>query len=139
MLKRILLALTFCLLLAYAAAPGLAQSSPSQSQPTAVAAQSDASQAPADTEARARVEARLQKLATELNLTDDQKNQLKPILQDEVKQLKTVRDDSSMSADQKKAKIAEIRQNSRSQMRSVLTPEQQKKLDAMKEGAEQKE
>jgi Spy/CpxP family protein refolding chaperone len=139
MVKRILLALTSCLLLAYAGSQALAQSTGdrSASQPTTTASQGqkDAGQAVGDTEIRARVEARLQKLSSELNLTDDQKNQLKPILQDEIQQLKTVHEDSSLSADQKKEKMTEIRQASRSKMRSVLTPEQQTKLDSMKESA----
>ena len=61
--------------------------------------------------------------------------QLKPILQDEVNQLKAVHDDASLSSDQKKAKASDIHQNYKSQINSVLTPEQQKKLEAMKDSA----
>jgi len=38
----------------------------------------------ADLETRAKVQARMQDLSAELNLTDDQKAQLKPIVQNEV-------------------------------------------------------
>jgi len=86
-----------------------------------------------DPETRAKVQARLQELSTELNLTDDQKAQLKPILQDEVQQLRAVNDDASLTADQKKAKFTDIRQSHKSQMVSILNPEQQKKLQLLKE------
>jgi len=39
----------------------------------------------------------LQMLTEKLNLTDDQKAKLKPILQDQMQQMKTVREDSSLS------------------------------------------
>jgi Spy/CpxP family protein refolding chaperone len=38
-----------------------------------------------------------------------------------------------LTADQKKAKFADIRQSHRSQMVSILNPEQQKKLELLKE------
>lgn len=86
-----------------------------------------------DPETQAKVQQHLQQISTELNLTDDQKKQLKPILQSEYQQLKSVHDDASLSADQKKAKAQEIHQNAKSQMATILTPDQQKKLATMKE------
>jgi len=90
-------------------------------------------QAVADADTRAKVQAKLQEISSELNLTDDQKTQLKPILQDEMGQIKAVKDDASLSPDQKKAKVSDIRQNYKSQINSVLTPDQQKKWAAMRE------
>ena len=52
-------------------------------------------------------------------------------------QLKAVKDDASLSPDQKKAKASDIHQNYKSQINSVLTPDQQKKWAAMKEGAKE--
>jgi Spy/CpxP family protein refolding chaperone len=86
-----------------------------------------------DPETRAKVQEKLQHISTELNLTDDQKQQLKPILQSEVQQLKSVNNDASLSSDQKQAKASEIRQSANSQMSSILTPDQQKKLASMRE------
>ena len=127
--KKTLLVLTCALVLAFAGVQAFAQSSADQAASTA----SQVGQAAGDTAAAAKVQAKLQSLSSELNLTDDQKAQLKPILQDEVQQLKSVKDDASLSPDQKKAKVAEIRQSHKSQVSSILTPEQQKKFDAMKE------
>ena len=129
--KTTLLVPTCALFLAFAGLQGFAQSSadPASSQ---AGSMSQAGQG-SDPETRAKVQARLQELSTELNLTDDQKAQLKPILQDEVQQLRAVNDDASLTADQKKAKFTEIRQSYKSQMVSILNPEQQKKLELLKE------
>jgi periplasmic protein CpxP/Spy len=66
----------------------------------------------------------------ELNLTDDQKAQMKRIREDAKSQIATVNNDSSLSADQKQAKIRTIRQGTHKQMQAVLTPEQ---LQTMKQ------
>jgi Spy/CpxP family protein refolding chaperone len=129
--KKTLLVLTCALFLALAGMQVFAQSTdPGASQ--AAGSMSQAGQG-ADPETRAKVQARLQELSAELNLTDDQKAQLKPIVQDEVQQLRSVHDDASLTADQKKAKFTEIRQSHKSQMVSILNPEQQKKLELLKE------
>jgi Spy/CpxP family protein refolding chaperone len=91
-----------------------------------------------DPEVKAQVQAKLQKLASDLNLTDDQKTQLKPILQGEVQQLKAVHSDASLSDEQKGAKMKEIHAGAKSQINTILTPEQQQKLAAMKEAQEDK-
>lgn len=100
-----------------------------------ILAQTDASSL--DPETRAKVQQRLQGISSELNLTDAQKEQLKPILQSEFQQLKSVHDDTSMSADQKQAKAQEIHQSYKSQIGAVLTPDQQKKFATMKEEAQE--
>jgi periplasmic protein CpxP/Spy len=130
--KKTLLVLTCALFLAFAGLQGFAQSSADPAASQAASSMSQAAQG-VDPEARAKVQAKLQELSSELNLTDDQKSQLKPILQDEVQQLKAVHDDASLSPDQKKAKATEIRQSHKSQMSSILTPEQQKKLESIRE------
>jgi len=142
--KRTLLVLTCILFFACFGLQALAQSTDQASQAASQAANAasqakdDASQAIADPEVRAKVEARLQKLSSDLNLTDDQKTQLKPVLQGEYKQLKAVHDDASLSADQKQSKMTEIHDGAKSQINSILTPEQQKKLAEIKENAEPK-
>jgi protein CpxP len=88
----------------------------------------------------ATAESRLEELSKQLNLTDDQKAKLKPILQDESQQLQAVRNDASLDHDQKMAKAKEIRGAHKSQIKEVLTPDQQKKWEEMKkEAKEQKE
>ena len=129
--KKTLLVPMCALFMAFAGLQGFAQSSanPASSQ-AAGASQADQG---ADPDTVARVKAKLQELSTQLSLSDDQKAQIKPILQDEVQQLRAVNDDASLSADQKKAKMTDIRQSHRSQILPILNPDQQKRLELMKE------
>jgi periplasmic protein CpxP/Spy len=123
--------------------PALSQDKPDQSsQPSssgqtstqpAGQPQSDQAAAGMDEATKAKVQQRLQHISTELNLTDDQKAKIKPLLQEEVSQLKTLRSDTSLSPDQRQAKAKEIHQTYSSQIQAVLTPEQQKKWAEMKE------
>jgi Spy/CpxP family protein refolding chaperone len=129
------------LAVAFTALQGMAQTSPSQTTPPAnqsapastspSAAQSEAGQA-IDPEVAAKVQAKLQQISTELGLSDDQKAQLKPILQDEFKRLKAVKDDTSQSVADKQEKAKSVHDSARDQMKQILTPDQQKKLAEMK-------
>jgi periplasmic protein CpxP/Spy len=75
----------------------------------------------------------LQMLSEKLNLTDDQKAKLKPILQDQMQQMKVVREDSSLSQEQKRAKMKSIHESLHDQINAVLTPEQQAKFKQMRQ------
>ena len=79
---------------------------------------------------------RLQWMSKKLNLTDNQKAKLQPILQDEFQQMKAVRDDASLNRDQKHEKMMQIRQTFQPQVTAVLTPDQQQKLEQMKANRE---
>jgi Spy/CpxP family protein refolding chaperone len=83
-----------------------------------------------------RAEQRLNRLSKKLNLTDDQKEKIRPILQDEDKQLTEMEADSALTAQQKHKKTKEIRRSSRSQLVAILTPEQKEKLPSGKAGGE---
>jgi protein CpxP len=72
-------------------------------------------------------------LAEKLSLTDAQKAQFQQIGRDMRKQSMTIRQDSSLTDDQKKAKMQELRKESHKQMFGVLTPEQKEKLKQMRE------
>jgi len=76
-------------------------------------------------------DAQLEHMSTALDLTDDQKTKLKPILQDASKQMQQLRQDSSLSEQDKRAKMQEIHQNAMSQIRPILNSDQQKKLESM--------
>jgi Spy/CpxP family protein refolding chaperone len=78
-------------------------------------------------------EQRLAWLTKQLNLTDEQQAKVKPILEDEHKQMMALHEDSSMSRDQKHAKFREIHQNAFNQIRPLLTDEQQKTLADLQE------
>jgi Spy/CpxP family protein refolding chaperone len=73
------------------------------------------------------------KLAEKLNLTDAQKQQFQEISQNMRKQAMTIRQDSSLSDDQKKEKMQSLRKQAHQQMFGVLTPEQKDKLKEMRE------
>ena len=75
----------------------------------------------------------LQMLTEKLNLTDDQKAKLKPILQDQMQQMKAVREDSSLSQEQKRAKMKSIHESLHDQINAVLTSEQQAKFKQMRQ------
>ena len=72
-------------------------------------------------------------LAEKLGLTDAQKAQFQQINKDTWQQGRAIRQDSSLTDNQKKQKIQELRQQSHKQMFSVLTPEQKEKLKQMRE------
>lgn len=86
----------------------------------------------------ATTESRLEEMSKQLNLTDDQKAKLKPILQDEEQQLQAVYNDTSLSHEQKMAKAKEIREAHKSQINNVLTPDQQKNWEEMKKKPREK-
>jgi Spy/CpxP family protein refolding chaperone len=72
-------------------------------------------------------------LAQKLNLTDAQKQQFQQINQDMRKQAMAVHNDSSLSDEQKKEKMQELRKQAHKQMFDVLTPEQREQLKQMRE------
>lgn len=84
------------------------------------------------------VENHLQMISKELNLTDDQKTKLRPILQDEQQQMQAVHNDTSLTRDQKMAKMKDIRESHQPQINQILTPDQQKKWAEMKKEAKEK-
>jgi protein CpxP len=79
-------------------------------------------------------EKRLKRMSKRLNLTDEQKEKLRPILEQEEKQATAVDSDSTLSQQQKHKKMHEIRLNSRSQMDGILTTEQKEQMPKMRAG-----
>jgi Spy/CpxP family protein refolding chaperone len=74
-------------------------------------------------------------LSEKLSLPEDQKAKLKPILQDQAQQLRAVRDDPSLSPEQKSSKKKAIHELTHDPINSVLTPEQQDKFKQMKQAS----
>jgi Spy/CpxP family protein refolding chaperone len=72
------------------------------------------------------------RVANELNLTDAQKAQLKPMFQQQREQMQALKADTSLTQDQKREKMQQLRADGRKQFLSVLTPEQQQKLREMR-------
>jgi Spy/CpxP family protein refolding chaperone len=75
-------------------------------------------------------QARRQALMQNLNLTDDQKAQFKKIHETTKSQVEAVKNDSSLTFDQKTAKIRELRHSARLQMTKLLTPDQRAQMKA---------
>jgi Spy/CpxP family protein refolding chaperone len=76
-------------------------------------------------------EQQLDHLSKALNLTDDQKSQVKTILEDRQKQMESLRSDSSLSPDDRRSKARSFMQDSHTKLRAVLTDEQKAKFDEM--------
>jgi periplasmic protein CpxP/Spy len=66
----------------------------------------------------------------DLNLSDDQKAQMKKIRQDAKARIEAVNNDSSLSADQKQAKIQAIHRDTHKQVEAMLTPDQRQTMRA---------
>ncbi len=64
----------------------------------------------------------------DLNLTDDQKAQMKKIHEGAKSQIAAVNNDTSLSADQKQAKIQAIHRDTHKQTEALLTPEQRQQM-----------
>lgn len=86
---------------------------------------------------RPSAEQRLAHLSEQLSLTDDQKTKIKPILEDEDAKTKALWEDTSTPREDKRAKFMSIHQATMDQVKSLLTPEQQKKLSDMQQRMQQ--
>jgi Spy/CpxP family protein refolding chaperone len=78
---------------------------------------------------------RLQTAVESLDLTDDQKAKLKDIFADAKTQRQTIVNDASLSEDQKKTKMKELHQATKTKVSNILTPEQQTMLKSKMEAA----
>ena len=78
---------------------------------------------------------KLQSAVESLNLTDDQKAKVKDIFADAKAKRQTVWSDSSLTDDQKKAKMKELHAGTLAKLNEVLTPDQQAQLKAKIEAA----
>src|SRR6266700_741638 len=111
-------------------APSPSQTSPSQGAP----AQPPAGQSPQSSQAPSHSED-----DNPLNLTDEQKAKLRPIIADENQQMEAVRNDSALTTDQKVAKANQIRETASPKIKAVLTPEQLQKLADLQQKARQQQ
>lgn len=87
------------------------QSQPAQSAPAAPTIQRD----------------RTEILARYLNLSDEQKEKVKPIIDEETKKIQELRQQKDLSQQERTAKIREIREQTYQKMKPILTEEQWKK------------
>ena len=76
-------------------------------------------------------EQRLQHMTKMLNLNDEQQQKIKPLLEDESQQMQSLRSDTTMSHEDRMAKMQQIRQKTDDQIKGVLNPDQQQKWQDM--------
>jgi hypothetical protein len=76
--------------------------------------------------------AKLEEIAQYLGLTPQQKDKILPILADEAPKVRAIKDDPSLSRMQRAQRIKAIHQQNDPQMKAILSPEQYKRLQAMR-------
>jgi periplasmic protein CpxP/Spy len=75
----------------------------------------------------------LSRLDKSLKLNDDQKSQIKPILEDRHKKMEDLRSDTSLSREDRMGKMRSIMEESNGKIRNVLNDDQKKQFDEMQQ------
>jgi periplasmic protein CpxP/Spy len=75
----------------------------------------------------------LQNMMDKLNLSPEQKAKADPIVDEDAKQVRALRTDTSLSAEDRSKKTAEIRHQTDLKLKPILTDEQWKKLEQLRE------
>jgi hypothetical protein len=117
------------------AGPGSSSSSSTMNPGGQTAGTAGQAQAPAT--GGSQVDETIAWLTESVNLTPDQQNRLRPILQGEVTQMTAVNNDATLTPEQKQQKMVDIRRSAGPQIQSILTPEQQQKLTQMRQSQQQ--
>lgn len=78
------------------------------------------------------------RLAQQMNLTAEQKTTVKGFLEDAAAQLRALRDNTSLSREQRMQQMQNIRQQTRDKIRSILTVEQQLKVEELQKQARER-
>jgi periplasmic protein CpxP/Spy len=81
---------------------------------------------------------RLQAAVVSLNLTDDQKPKVDSIFADAKAKRKALLSDTTLTEDQKKAKMKDLHQSTMTKLNEVLTPDQQTELKTKMAAAREK-
>ncbi len=74
-----------------------------------------------------RVDRMLQRMTESLNLSEEQREKIRPILLDQAQQLRALREDKSLSPEDRRAKARALRRDTRLKVDQILTPEQKAK------------
>jgi Spy/CpxP family protein refolding chaperone len=77
-------------------------------------------------------EKRLEKMKTDLNLTDEQVAKIKEQRNNSIEQAKAIRQNPSLTQEQKKEQFISLMKSRKESMNSILTPEQIKKKEEMR-------
>lgn len=125
------LATLFLFILGIATVPGAGILAAQEPSPTGNPAEEGA--APNAKHGRGDIEARLENLSKQLNLTDAQKNKIRPALKHEMERIRRVQSNSSLSQVQERRRIAMIHADTRDRISEILTPDQRKQWEAMRD------
>ena len=77
------------------------------------------------------VDEQVKRLADRLNLTSVQQSKIKPILEDQRQQMAPLREDSSMSREDRMSKMRSIRESTNSKIEELLNDDQKEQFEAM--------
>jgi len=83
-----------------------------------------------------RAKERLDQMKADLSLTDAQADKIRTIMDQRMVSMQAMRDDQSMSREDRRAKMAESRQAVDAQIEAILTPEQKPKWEEQKKKRE---
>src|SRR5512147_1433635 len=73
-----------------------------------------------------------ERMAQQLNLTDQQKTQIQSFKQAERQQAQSIKQDTALTPEQKRDKFRELRASTHQQVLGVLTPEQQQQMEQLR-------
>lgn len=76
-------------------------------------------------------ERRIERMKTQLNLTDDQTTQVKAIMEDSQAKMEAVRGNSALSQEDRRSQMTAIFKAEQDKVDAILTPDQKTKYDAM--------
>jgi len=76
--------------------------------------------------------------SAQLNLTADQKQKMESLRNESKTQMTAIRNDKSLSEDEKKAKMQELRKTQQQKMNSILTAEQIEKMKSLRKDHQKK-
>lgn len=79
----------------------------------------------------------IERLDERLNLTEQQKSTVHSYLEDQRSQMEVVRNDTSLTREQRGERMREISQQTRAKVQSILTVEQQQKVEELRSEARQ--
>jgi Spy/CpxP family protein refolding chaperone len=75
---------------------------------------------------------RMEKMKTDLNLTDDQVAKMQAQRESSMEQMKAIRENSSLSEEQRKAQLMDLRKSNHDSMNNILTADQLKKKEELR-------
>jgi len=74
------------------------------------------------------VEERMARLSKELDLSQEQRDKIRPLIEEQVKQLHELRENTNLTPDQRREKAGALMKETHEKIAAVLNPEQKEKL-----------